>query len=280
MHDPHRPLPDFVVIGAMKAGTTSLYHHLRAHPDICMSKMKETDYFSDKLNHSLGQKWYRAQFEHPDRLCGECSPNYTKYDIFPRVPQLLAHDAPDARLIFLARDPVARFVSHYGHSWQLGHMDLDPAQVLDSRNGTHMLETSRYNAQIAQYLQHFDRTQILFLDFDQLRRDPQAVLDQVCDHIGAARFTIGAIKTQNDAASIARMPRGVQRLWRSRAGRMLDPLVSRGMRDFGRRLLARGRPRQAPVLGPEILEQARIALAEDAARFRTLTGLSFDQWQL
>lgn len=273
-----RKIPDFAVIGAMKAGTTTLYHYLLAHPDVGMSRMKETDYFIESANHSLGRKWYLSQFEPGKKIYGEVSPNYTKHDIFPRVPQNLAASSPDARLIFLARDPVARFASHYVHAWQLGHMDVAPQDILNTKNGQHMLETSRYAAQMDTYLQVFDRAQILMLDFDQLRTEPQAVMDQVCAHIGVDSIPVADIGAQNDAGSIARMPRGVQRLWRSKAGRMLDPLISREMRDFGRRMLARGKARVPPKLNDDILAQAGAALRADADRFREMSGLTFDNW--
>ena len=277
---PDRHLPDFAVIGAMKAGTTTLYHYLLAHPDVGMSRMKETDYFIETANHGLGRKWYLSQFDPGRKIYGEVSPNYTKHDIFPRVPQHLVASSPDVRLIFLARDPVARFASHYIHAWQLGHMDVAPDEILDSDNGRHMIETSRYAAQIDSYLKVIDRAQLLILDFDALRTDPQSVMDQVCAHIGVASIPVSDIGAQNDAGSIARMPRGIQRLWRSRAGRMLDPLISREMRDRGRRLLARGKARVPPTLSPEVLARAGDLLRDDAQRFRQMSDLPFASWKV
>ncbi|MEL6640314.1 MAG: sulfotransferase, partial [Pseudomonadota bacterium] len=73
----------FIVIGSMKSGTTSLYQRLLAHPEIAMSRMKETDYFVESANWPLGEGWYKKQFGQGGRITGEVSPNYSKHDIFP-----------------------------------------------------------------------------------------------------------------------------------------------------------------------------------------------------
>ena len=81
-------LPNFLVIGAAKAGTTSLYHYLRAHPQIYMSERKELNFFIEKDGWEKGQEWYEKQFERAgDAVAiGEASPNHSKYPLFPGVP--------------------------------------------------------------------------------------------------------------------------------------------------------------------------------------------------
>ena len=277
---PGAALPDFAIIGAMKAGTTTLHRLLDAHPDISMSRMKETDYFIDGAQFELGPAWYRAQFDLTAAAVGEASPNYTKRELFRGVPERMAAEAPEARLIFVARDPVARFASHYRHAWLLGHMDVRPEALLDSGPGRHMLATSRYAWQLAPWIERFGRERLLIVDFDALRGDGQAVLDAVCDHVGIARHPVTLIGAQNEGESLARMPKSLQRLWRTKAFRRLDPLISRGMRDRMRRILSVGPARQAPELPPEVLEGATEALAEDAAAFRDLSGLPFPGWRV
>ncbi|MGR3465010.1 sulfotransferase family protein [Limimaricola sp.] len=275
-----RPLPDFVVIGAMKAGTTTLYRYLHEHPQVGMSRMKETDYFIRNKNFRLGQEWYRAQFAPGFDVYGEASPNYTMREIFTGVAGNLAEAAPEARLIFIARDPVDRFVSQYRHLWLLGHARLAPEGLLDTTEGREILATSCYAWQLQPFLERFDRAQLLILDFDELRRDPQGLLDRVTDHIGIARHPVPPLSAQNDAASIARMPGAVQRLWRNPAMRRLDPLISRRTRDAARRALSIGPKRHVPDLPEELLEAVAAAVAEDAAAFRRLSGLDFAHWRV
>ena len=270
----------FVVIGSMKSGTTSLYQHLLAHPDIGMSRMKETDYFVPSMNLSLGQKWYDKQFPEDAAVTGEVSPNYTKHDAFPGVPEQIAAYAPEAKLIFLARDPVDRFVSQYKHALSMGHADVSPEDLLASDNGNHMLETSRYAAQLETFLKVFSRDQLLILDFKELVDDPQSVINEVTTFLGVAPLTIGDIATNNDAQSIAAMPGFVQRFWRSKFMRRIDPLISRQMRDTARRLLSRGKAKPLPSVPQSVRDEAAALLREDAAAFRVLSGKPFADWKI
>src|SRR5947209_1159841 len=117
-----RALPDFLIIGAQKAGTTSLYRYLAAHPDIVASTRKEVHFFD--INFWRGEWWYRSLFPLRRRLqrrpplrnrpaiTGEASPYYLFH---PFAPERAAQLLPDAKLIVLLRDPVERAWSHYRH---------------------------------------------------------------------------------------------------------------------------------------------------------------------
>src|SRR5207244_11766706 len=85
-------LPTFLVIGAMKSGTTSLYRYLQAHPDVYMSEEKELNYFTGGQNWERGVSWYEAQFEKAGsaRAIGEASTNYTNYPQIAAVPERIA----------------------------------------------------------------------------------------------------------------------------------------------------------------------------------------------
>src|SRR3954451_2019382 len=96
-------LPTLVVIGAMKGGTTSLYHYLRAHPDVFMSNEKELNFFSDDDMYDRGREWYEAQFTGDKarraRVRGEASPRYTMASAAPDTAARMAALLPDARLV-------------------------------------------------------------------------------------------------------------------------------------------------------------------------------------
>lgn len=273
-------LPDFVVIGAMRAGTTTLYHHLANHPDIGMSRMKETDFFIPKMNYGLGLDWYSSQFNANFALHGEVSPNYAMCHLWKGVPARIKKTLPEVKLIFLARDPVDRFISHYLHAWHVGHARVLPEALLTSQNGLNMLAASRYTAQIQAYLEHFPSAQILILDFDELCSDPQKTMDHVTTFLGVTAHPISDIATRNDAASTARLPGFAQRAWRSRYLRRLDRFISRDMRNKARRLLSVGPRRPDPEITPALRTAVAAALAEDAAAFRDLSGHAFLGWQI
>jgi hypothetical protein len=132
-----RMLPDFLVIGAQRCGTSSLYRYLGTHPQVAASFRKETEFFSVRYDYGLA--WYRAHFPlevrraFAERLSGrrlqafEATPDYLFH---PLAAERAAELVPNARLVALLRDPVERAFSHYRHSVRLGRERLDFASAL------------------------------------------------------------------------------------------------------------------------------------------------------
>ena len=272
--------PDFLVIGAMKAGTTTLCHYLAQFAEISISRNKETDYFVLEKNFALGEAWYQGQFDLTRQLVGEASPNYAKYDIFPGVPERIAGVAPHTKFIFIVRDPVARFASHYRHSWTHGHMRVNPTDLLASNNGRHMVECSRYAVQIEKYLAHFDRQQFLFLDFDELCDAPQRVGDQVSDFLGINRRIMQHELPANTADQIAQVPAVLKRAARTKIVSKLDYLIPKLAHDLVRATYHFRKPDSAPVLEPALLDEVAELLKADALNFREIAGKEFSQWRV
>ncbi|HEY9295730.1 MAG TPA: sulfotransferase domain-containing protein, partial [Phormidium sp.] len=113
--------PDFIIIGAQKCGTTSLYEYLIQHPQILAASKKEVHFFD--LNFAKGVDWYRQQFKPVSQksITGEASPYYIFH---PLVPQRIYQLFPQVKLIVLLRNPVERAISHYYHEVRLGFEDL------------------------------------------------------------------------------------------------------------------------------------------------------------
>ena len=117
----HRP-PDFLILGAQKAGTTSLLDWLGAHPRIAPPDRKEVHWFTNHWGRPAA--WYRSHF--PRRPAGVLSAEATPYYLFhPAVPERVARALPDVRCIVLLRDPAARTISHHNHERALGFEDLE-----------------------------------------------------------------------------------------------------------------------------------------------------------
>src|SRR5918992_682833 len=111
-------LPNLIVIGAQKCGTSALHHYLHLHPDICMSAQKELNFFVESKNWSKGLAWYESNFRGKDgkaKIYGEASPDYTGYPAAPGVPARMHSIVPDAKLILMVRHPVDRIISQYIH---------------------------------------------------------------------------------------------------------------------------------------------------------------------
>ncbi|MFZ6004380.1 MAG: sulfotransferase family protein [Actinomycetota bacterium] len=176
--------PTFLVIGAQKAATTSLYHYLGAHPDVFVSPGKELNYFVLEQRWSNGQRWYEAQFEEAGdaRARGEASPSYTMFPAFTGVPARIAELIPDVRLVYLVRHPIERMRSSYLHGLSRGgeHRPIDVALVHDLRYQT----ATMYGMQVQQYLRHFSREQLLVIRSEDLRDRRADTLRLVFTHLG------------------------------------------------------------------------------------------------
>jgi hypothetical protein len=201
-----RPLPDFLIIGAQKAGTTALYAYLRRHPAITGPSWKEVSYFD--RHYARGLSWYRGNFPNLLRargeLVGEASPSYLFHPLAPqRVKELL----PEARLVALVRNPVDRALSHYNHEVALGREPLsfedalaaeeDRLQGEDARLRadpryfssewwSHTYKArGRYAEQLEHWLELFPREQLLVLPSEDLLGEPERAHAQVLEFLDA-----------------------------------------------------------------------------------------------
>ncbi len=199
-----RPLPDFLILGAQKSGTTALYAYLRRHPEITGPAWKEVSYFD--RHYRRGPAWYRGNF--PLRahgaIVGEASPSYLFHPLAPgRAAALL----PNALLIALVRDPADRAHSHYHHEVALGREELPFEEALereeerlageldrmhdDSGYFSHAwwnhtyLARGRYADQLARWLDHFPRERLLVLSNEELAERPVETYARVLAFLGA-----------------------------------------------------------------------------------------------
>jgi hypothetical protein len=177
-------LPDFLIVGAMKCGTSTLAAQLGAQAGIFMSTPKEPNFFSDDENYARGLAWYRELFASAAAgdLKGEASTHYTKLLTFPQtVPRLQqVLDAP--KVIYLIRNPIDRAVSHYVHEWTMGVMSDD----IEAEFGRHpdLVSFGLYGQQMVPWVKAFGAESILILTLDAMTRSPQAFLDRVGNFLG------------------------------------------------------------------------------------------------
>lgn len=177
--------PTFFVIGAMKAGTTSLAEGLRLHPQVFLPAVKEPEFFSEERNWQRGPGWYSSLFEPGADLPvrGEASTGYSQVERFPDAPARMAALVPDARLVYVLRDPIERMRSHYRHSVLMGRERRPVDDALPS--GGSYLDASCYARQLRAHLEHFDRSQVLTIFSDDLATDVRGTLRTVAAFIGA-----------------------------------------------------------------------------------------------
>lgn len=154
-------LPDFVIIGAQKSGTTSLYHVLSQHPYVRPAARKELHYFSIFFHRGLD--WYRSCFPSPEQeagrstITGESSPYYLFH---PHAPRRMAEALPQTRLIVLLRNPVDRAYSHYQMIANFGHEPLTFEEAIEaeevrlSGEKAKMLDDGQYFSFAHQYFSY------------------------------------------------------------------------------------------------------------------------------
>lgn len=176
-------LPDFIVIGAMKSGSTTLFEYLARHPRLFMCSPKEPQFFSRKHVWDRGFDWYRAQFAaaRPDQRLGEASTCYSRWPHFGDVPRRLHAHIPGARLIYQMRHPVERAYSHYGHLMQLRETARQPILSFEQalEEIPEIIDASLYLMQIERFLAYYPRERFLFVTLDAYRQDPREELARV-----------------------------------------------------------------------------------------------------
>ncbi|SDZ24952.1 Sulfotransferase domain-containing protein [Micromonospora pattaloongensis] len=203
-------LPDFLIIGGQRCGTTSLYHYLAAHPRVRVATGKELQFFS--LHHGRGTRWYRGHFPAaaPGTRSFEASPYYLFH---PEVPARVAATLPQGRFIALLRDPVERAYSHYLHTRSYGLEPLDFADAVaaepdrlaaalrhgpDSRTAHAALRNhsylarGRYAEQLERWFAHVPRERLLVLRSEDLYADPAAVYGELLRFLELPPFTPAA----------------------------------------------------------------------------------------
>jgi len=223
--------PNFFIVGAAKAGTTSLYHGLRQHPDIFMSYPKEPHHFT-QVNPPHELRWhfeghieperYLRLFEgsHGFKAIGEAS---TSYLCHPFVPLRIREQVPEARIIISLRDPIERAYSHYLMHVREGIQTLgfydalleDMQRTEEAWAISHFyVEKGRYAGQVRRYLEVFGRDRVKVVLFDALKSDPAATVREV------VRFL------DLDSAAVARIDAAqVRNPYRASRGRWAEFLV-------------------------------------------------------
>ncbi|MES2922448.1 MAG: sulfotransferase [Verrucomicrobiota bacterium] len=187
--DRFRPaLPTFIIIGAAKAGTTSLGVTLQRHPQIQMSFPKEPKFFG--RFYYKGWKWYAKCFAKGDHLApvrGEASTMYaSKQTLFEHSPKLMKLYLPDVKLIYLTRHPLDRIVSHWRH-WKgrkPGFVDFNKIYNQDHAEQL-IIGCSKYYERISAFRAEFDDNQILPLTLEDMENDPATTLRRVLEFISA-----------------------------------------------------------------------------------------------
>jgi hypothetical protein len=287
-----RRWPNFFIIGAMKCGTSALHAHLAAHPEIFMSEPKEPSHFVDPA--VLREVWpemthrcfhredrYLALFEGADgaRIIGESSTNYTKRPRIDGVVERIATSVPDARFLYLMREPVTRTLSHYWHVVRAGRERRPLPEALEA--DPHYLEVSDYALQLEPYLARFGPQRILLLTTEVLAADPLSTMQMVYRWLGVSpEFVPPDVDRQVGAtpSSFRIRRRLLHQLRSSVLWHRVHHLVPRGMKSAGRRVYLGEEVAVPDAPPPALVTHLQAILEPRVAALSRLTGRDFPEW--
>jgi hypothetical protein len=266
-----RRWPNLFIVGAVKAGTTSLYRYLDDHPDIYMSPVKEPDFFTQD---GADADAYLGLFEGAsgEKLLGEATPWYLAR---PETAERIRSVSPDAKVLIMLREPVSRAHSHYLMDVRNGRQtaELWEAVQKDHRLPEHgYVKLGSYCEQVARYLEVFG-DQVLVAFFEEFVRDPRGSLERVLDFLGVDPGRAGTIdlRTRNSY----RRFRGVwgRAAWHAyrytRIRSVAEQVLPQGVRARVRGLIF---SRKKPPMDPRARHFLQHVYRDEAACLRRLLG--------
>lgn len=234
-------LPNFIIGGALKSGTTSLNYYLKQHPEVFMSELKEPRYFAyeaDNPDHVEGRGLrfpvktldeYAALFADAagQKAVGEASPHYL---ISPVAPQRIKDTIPDVRLIFSLRDPIKRAYSVYWHDVRLGLENRPVDEALTERE--YAVIHGLYYAWLRNWYDRFDPAQIKVILFDDLQRDAPRVFADLCRFLDIADAFVPDFTVRNKGGALKNQGLGrfYERIKTHPLRQAIDPLVPERVR--------------------------------------------------
>lgn len=287
-------LPNFLIIGGEKCGTTWLYDVLKRHPDIYLPDTKELAYFNRRDSNlietdnfaRMNVGWYEKFFEdaRTESAAGDISPMYLCDDL---APQRISDTVPAAKLIVTLRDPVDRAISHYWMAHNKRHIptDLELEDVVTGRHEA-IVQRGLYSEQLERYFSLFPRDQILILIFEEMMSDRAGTIAEICRFIGVdpsqmpsegldeAVFASTAYRApwlHNASVAAATALRATPALsWIARS------LKRSGFNDKVKSINAKGFSK--PPLPDALRTELRVYYAKDRKKLETLLGRKIDAW--
>ena len=283
-------LPNLIIIGAQKSGTTSLHHYLSLHPQIVMSKHKELNYFVEELQWKKGLRWYKSHFSGEAKIYGESSPHYAFYPLYKGVPQRMYSVIPDAKLIYMVRDPVKRLISQYLDRVKGGMEKRSIHEALEGLQDTRYVWFSKYFMQLEEYLKYYPKSSILVVTAEQLKNERNEVLKKIFQFLGVddsfhcQEFT--ELRNVSKETVKRRKPRKFVRYIRSdKRGisfvkKIVYPLMPKSLKYKIFHEVEPGEKIERPVLDEKLKQKLINVLQEDVNKLRNFTGYDLKEWCL
>ncbi|MCA9400224.1 MAG: sulfotransferase domain-containing protein [Candidatus Omnitrophica bacterium] len=280
-------LPNLIIIGAAKCGTTSLHYYLNLHPDIVMSDVKELNFFTEEFNWSKGLDWYQNHFKGEAKIFGESSPHYTNFPFYKGVPKRMHEVIPGAKLIFMVRDPFERMTSHYLDTVK-GYLETRPfEEAMRDVNGSEYVPRSKYFYQLQQFLEYYPKERIFVLEAEELKNNRMEILQGIYQFLGVDDTFISEEVLIEKNVNADKLKAKKARRWvrdliklESNPDSWFMHIPAKMRENIKRTLLPKGEAVEKPEFSKELKEMLTDELKEDVKQLRQVMGLKLEHWPL
>lgn len=289
--------PNFFIIGAPKAGTTSLFDYLTQHPEVFPTSIKEPNFFANEQKYAKGFPWYLEKYfagAEAYRLRGEATPEYLRSGavVAPRIREHIGVEG--VKLIVILRDPVDRAWSNYMHLHSYLIEELSFRQALDveaervEENPTTFAAyyaQGLYAAHLKEWFRHFPKEQFLFLLFEDLRQDPTGLLGHVFEFLGVdpeAEVDTGQKRNATGEPRNKLLVKAVRRSQRlvGRPFRKVVPLhLQQEIRRILNRTLIKPYTGRKPVISQELELELRKKYQTDIEELESMIERDLSSWK-
>jgi hypothetical protein len=268
--------PEAFIIGAQRSGTTSLASLLNQHPDITVSDPKEPDFFT--INWDRGLDWYRSCFKQESRILVDASVSYAMAPVrqgvrHGSIVERILELSPQARFVYMVRDPAERCYSSYWHDVRAGREQRSLRQAV--AQGAYYSNASFYYEQILNFLDHFSLDRFYFVSFPQFVRDPTTCASQCAAFFGANDgFNFKSEKAKNQAFLYNGFGRNMRDIFGENALKALSNFAHRHIPPFLHAGLKQAFYSQVPPMSDADRSWLSDRFREDTTAFQKLTGVS------
>lgn len=269
----------FIVIGCRKTATTWLHQNFAAHPDVCLAKHKESNFFNRHFDR--GTMWYESLFDSCEQIQikGEVDPTLITC---PVAAKNLAEFDSSVKIIVVFRNPVDLFRSSYIHSFRKGDTTetLEAAWRLDAQ----LRREVSFATLLEPYLQRFPKEQFLFLIYEDLQHDPQSYLESIYRFIGLRSIInperLASVINPSRRSRLPLLSRGLARFIRSAKAADLHFLANSVKKIGILRLLERNiNPQSEPIMPDRLRQRILREMADEIRHLEKLTAIDVvERW--
>lgn len=271
-------LPNLLIIGAMKCGTTSFRKYLSAHPEIYLPQSAEINYFAHDYKKDI--KLYESHFRSHLKIIADNSPAYSMTHRYKGIAEKVHSILPESKIVYIVRKPVDRIFSHYMHRILTGVREGDSSSLSFSNlDNNHFVLTSKYFMHIEEYLKYFSDDKILLVKAEDLRDNKKKVLEEVFGFLDIdSSFWHKDYNITHHQTSMKGKKTFVGRfIYKLGISKRIKPYIPKNVETFYRSISER--PYHKPYFPAELKENIITFLEDDITKLEFYTGWNLKNWR-